>query len=94
MKKNPIVTEFVQKLNDDRLYYLLDFVFKSKPAGYLPDLCDILGDEIDIDHWLKSSLTCEEFFEKIDIIEAAVFLEVASRETYRSQKDKDKKKSA
>ena len=86
MKKNiidPVVIEFVRRINGDRLYYLLDFIFKSKPAGYMPDLCDLLSKSEEcgsIDHWLKSSENGDQFFEKIDQLEAAVFQEVEFRE--------------
>lgn len=91
MKKNTIesiVLEFVHKINEDKLYYLLDFVFKSKPAGYLADLCDFMSDESVMDHWLKSAPSGDKFFDRIDMIESAVYQEVELRE--QTQKNKKK----
>jgi hypothetical protein len=85
-----VVNEFVRDLNDDDLDYLKVAVF-SRPVAYLSEFCDLMSRDREINHFLETARTSDEFFERLDEIENAVFTELNARDDFRRQKEQKKK---
>jgi hypothetical protein len=91
MKKPEVMLkEYVGRLSDDDLSYL-NMRLSQKLCGDLSDGLNILQKNSEVDKWLCTAASAQQFFEMVDIIADYVDKESKRRVVPREKKDKDRR---
>lgn len=78
MKAEVIVREYVKRISNDDLSYL-GVRFKQNLCGDGVDIANKLAEDAEIDKWLSTSGSSEEWFEMVDVIADHVKSEYSRR---------------
>lgn len=79
MKRPDIyLKEYCQRLSDESLKFL-NGRFSQNLAGDMPELFDFLSNVREIDKWLISAETHEDFYDMIDLVQYSVSREHEKR---------------
>ena len=79
MKKPDVyLKEYCQRLSDDNLKFITGRL-NQKLGGDISEVLDFLTNVREIDRWLASANTSEEFFEMIDLLHSLVVREYDRR---------------
>lgn len=91
MKTENIVREYVRRLSDDDLKNISSRLTQNL-SGDKAEVADMLSKSIEIDKWLRSANSSNEFFSMMDEIEREVSFEFQKRNE-KEKLDKKEEKS-
>lgn len=92
MKTENIVREYVRRLSDEDLKNISSRLTQNL-SGDKAEVADMLSRSSDVDKWLKSANSSDEFFDMMDEIEREVNFEFQKRnEKEKSDRKDDKSK--
>ena len=79
MKKlDSILKEYMGRLNVDTLKYLA-IRLEDRVSGDLAEALDVVSKNSEIDKWLRSAETCDEFYDLVDTLQEYVCRELNKR---------------
>jgi len=77
-KSDAMLREFVRRISDDDLIYLY-VRYKQNLCGDRPEISDRLAVEKNIDKWLQSAVSPDEWFDMLEYVGNFVFKEHDAR---------------
>jgi len=79
MKKfNDVLKEYVRRLNDDDLKYI-GMRLANRLGGDLGEAVEVVQRQPEMDRWLSSATSADDFFNMVDQVDSYVQLEVKKR---------------
>jgi hypothetical protein len=91
MKTENIIREYVRNLSDEDLKNLLSRLMQNL-SGDKAEVANILSKSAEVDKWLKSANSSNDFFSMMDEIEKEVSFEFQKRNEKDKKEEKSKRK--